>query len=130
MKKLLTYFLSILGLVSACGQKSYENTDVAGFSELTKRSDVVVLDVRTADEFNERHIEGAVNIDVMQADFLQQAKETLPTDKTIAVYCHSGRRSATASEKLSKEGYQVVNLKGGIEAWIEEEMPVESAIVD
>ena len=56
----------------------------------------------------------------------------LPADKTIAVYCRSGKRSALAAGGLTKEGYKVVNLRGGIIAWKEAEMPVvtESPLED
>ncbi|MBR1469149.1 MAG: rhodanese-like domain-containing protein [Prevotella sp.] len=123
MKKLLTYLLSFLGLATACGQQNFENKDVKGFAELVADSNVVVLDVRTAEEFGEGHLDRALNIDVMQGDFLEKAKQILPADKKIAVYCRSGRRSANACAKLAAEGYQVVNLKGGILAWTDENMP-------
>ena len=48
----------------------------------------------------------------------------LPKDKTIAIYCRSGRRSANAAGKLADVGYKCVNLKGGIIAWKEAGMPV------
>ena len=57
-------------------------------------------------------------------DSQRQAKAVLPTDKTIAVYCRSGRRSANAAGKLDGVGYKCVNLKGGIMAWKEANMPV------
>lgn len=123
MKKLLTYMLSLLGLTTACGQQGFEETDVKRFAELIAGEKVIVLDVRTANEFNEAHLEGAQNIDVQQGDFVEMAKASLPTDKTIAVYCHSGRRSLKACEKLAAEGYRVVNLKGGITAWLDADMP-------
>ena len=124
MKKILTCLLAVLGLTSACGQKNYEDVDVKGFAELIADSSVVVLDVRTADEFREGHLAGAINIDVKQSDFLQRAVSLLPKAKTIAVYCRSGRRSANACGQLSGEGYKTVNLKGGIMAWMDEKKPV------
>ena len=124
MKKIFTCLLATLGLTTACGQANYENTDVKGFAELMNDPNAVVLDVRTADEFKEGHLGGALNIDQAQSDFIQKVKETLTTDRTIAVYCRSGRRSANAAEKLAAEGYKAVNLKGGILAWKEEQMPV------
>ncbi len=117
MKKILTCLMAILGLTTACGQKNYEDTDVEGFARLITDKDVVVLDVRTAEEYAESHIERAVNIDYYQKDFIDKVKATLPTDKTIAIYCRSGRRSAFAAEKLAAYGYKLVNLKGGIIAW-------------
>ena len=123
MKKILTYLLTVLGLTSACGQKNYENVDVNGFAELVADSCVVILDVRTAAEYAEGHIQGAVLIDQGQSDFMEKAKAALPTDKTIAVYCRSGRRSANACGKLADVGYKCVNLKGGIIAWMDEKKP-------
>lgn len=119
MKKILTCLLATLGLSTACGQQNYENADVQGFAELIENPDVVVLDVRTASEYAEGHLVGALHIDQGQSDFMEKAKAALPKDKRVAVYCRSGRRSANAAGKLAAEGYQCVNLKGGILAWKE-----------
>ena len=126
MKKMMTFLLAMLGLTSACGQGNFENADVNAFSELIEDSSVVLLDVRTASEFAEGHIEGAINIDQGQSNFMEKAKAALPTDKKIAVYCRSGRRSANAAGKLAAEGYRCVNLKGGIVAWKEADKPVKT----
>ena len=119
MKKILTCLLATLGLSTACGQQNFENADVQGFSELIENPDVVVLDVRTASEYAEGHLVGALHIDQGQSDFMEKAKAALSKDKKVAVYCRSGRRSANAAGKLAAEGYQCVNLKGGILAWKE-----------
>ena len=124
MKKVVACLLASLGLNTACAQASYENADVKGFAVLMNDPNVVVLDVRSAEEFKEGHIEGAVNIDQAPDNFIEKAKATIPIDMTIAVYCRSGRRSANAAGKLSAEGYKCVNLKGGILAWKEAKMPV------
>ena len=124
MKKLLTCLLAVLGLNSACGQINYENVDVNGFATLIADTNVVVLDVRTASEYAEGHIQSAILIDQNQSDFVEKAKASLPQDKTIALYCRSGRRSANAAGKLADVGYKCVNLKGGIVAWKEAMMPV------
>ena len=124
MKKVLTCLLAALGLTTACGQGNFENTNVQGFAVLVADSNVVVLDVRTAAEFAEGHIQGANLIDQGQSDFVEKAKAILPVDKKIAIYCRSGRRSANAAGKLAGEGYKCVNLKGGIVAWKEAGKPV------
>lgn len=124
MKKILTCLLAALGLTSASCQQNYENTDVQGFAELIADSCVVILDVRTSTEFAEGHIPGAILIDQGQSDFVEKAKATLPTEKAIAIYCRSGRRSANAASKLADIGYKCVNLKGGITAWKEAGKPV------
>ena len=124
MKKLLTCLLAVLGLNTACGQQNFENADVAGFAELVADSSVVVLDVRTASEYAEGHIEGSINLDQGQSDFMEKARAALPADRKIAIYCRSGRRSANAAGRLADEGYLCVNLKGGIIAWKESGKPV------
>ena len=127
MNRLLTCLLAVLGLNTACGQQNFENADVQGFAELVRDTNVVVLDVRTADEFAEGHIERAVNIDYKKDDFMDRAKAALPTGKTIAIYCRSGRRSGNAASMLAPEGYVLVNLKGGIIDWQNAGMPVVKA---
>ena len=124
MKKILTCLLAVLGLTTACGQGNFENTDVPGFAELIADSSVVILDVRTATEFAEGHIQGSILIDQGQSDFVEKAKSTLPIEKKIAVYCRSGRRSANAAGKLADIGYKCVNLKGGIIAWKDAGKPI------
>ncbi len=124
MKKILTCLLAALGLTTACGQDNFENTDVQGFSELVADTNVVVLDVRTVEEFNEGHIKGAILIDQKQSDFIDKTKSLLPIDKKIAIYCRSGRRSANAAGRLTDIGYKCVNLKGGIIAWKDAGKPV------
>jgi len=126
MKKIITCLLAALGLTSACGQQNFENTDVEGFSQRIQQSGVVLLDVRTAEEFAAGHIEGALNIDQSQSDFLKRVKAEIPAEKTIAVYCRSGRRSSSAASKMAAEGYRCVNLKGGILAWTKAGKPVVS----
>lgn len=125
---------AVLGLNTACGQQNqgsqsegksnFENTDVQGFAELIDGGNVVVLDVRTAAEFAEGHIQGAILIDQGQSDFVERAKAALPTNNTIAIYCRSGRRSANAAERLADAGFKCINLKGGIIAWKKANMPV------
>ncbi len=124
MKKILACLLAVFGLTTACGQQSFEDADVRGFAALTDSAHVVVLDVRTAQEYQEGHLAGALNIDQKQDDFMKKAQAVLPRDKKIAVYCRSGRRSASAANRLAAAGYQCVNLKGGIVAWQQAGRPV------
>ena len=116
MKKIVTCLFAIMGLTS-CGRQNYESVDVAEFAQLIASPDVMLLDVRSPEEYAEGHISGAVNIDQSQTDFVQIVQSKIPTLMTIAVYCRSGRRSASAAARLAAVGYKVVNLKGGIMAW-------------
>lgn len=126
MKKIITSLLAFLGL-AACSQQAYDNADPNAFATRLTEPDVVLLDVRTADEYDEGHIANALNIDVKEDDFVEKVKSTIPSGKIVAVYCRSGKRSANAAGMLTKEGYRVVNLVGGIMAWKEAGMPIETA---
>ena len=125
MNKIITSLLTLIGL-AACSQQAYDNADPNTFATRLTEPDVVLLDVRTANEYNEGHIANAINIDVKEGGFVEKAKSMLPAEKTVAVYCKSGVRSVIAAKMLAKEGFKVVNLQGGIKAWKEAGMLVET----
>lgn len=99
--------------------ETYTTVSAEEFARRIKSADVYLIDVRTAEEYADGHIEGARNLDVTKESFVEDAKRMLPKDKVIAVYCGSGKRSAVASGKLAAEGYRVLNLDGGFAAWKE-----------
>lgn len=96
-----------------------ENFNVEQFGELIKDTTVVLLDVRTPQEFAQGCIEGAMNIDVKDSLFIQNVQAAIPAGAKVAVYCRSGRRSMAAAEQMLEKGYLPVNLEGGILAWQE-----------
>ena len=100
-----------------CKAADFRSVDADTFAQIIADTSVVRLDVRTANEFAQGHIPNAILIDVTQADFMQKAEQLLPKDKTIALYCRSGRRSKTAAQQLAKHGYQVVELNTGFNSW-------------
>lgn len=109
----------LMGLFSCqASSKGFESVSVEDFENVIADSAVIRLDVRTAEEFAEGHIENSLNIDVLQSDFEQKALAALPVDKTIAVNCRSGRRSKDAARVLVKHGYKVVELDAGYNGWI------------
>lgn len=120
MKTLLATII-LAGLLSCQSSKpGFRSVSVDDFQHLIADSSVIRLDVRTAKEFDEGHIPNAVNIDVLQPDFLQKALSSLPRKRTIAVNCRSGKRSKKAAELLAKKGYKVVELDAGFNGWTEE----------
>ena len=120
---LVIILLALVTISWACrktnvSNDTFKSVGVDEFEQLiADTTSVIVLDVRTLAEYQEGHIKGALLIDVKTDSFMAAAREQLPKDKTVAVYCRSGRRSATAAEMLAAEGYQMVNLNGGIIAW-------------
>ena len=100
-----------------CQAADFRSVDADRFAQVIEDTTVVRLDVRTASEYSQGHIPGALLIDVTLADFMQKAEQLLPKDKTIALYCRSGRRSKTAAQLLAKQGYQVIELNTGFNSW-------------
>jgi len=96
-----------------------QSLDADAFADLAGRDGVVVLDVRTPEEFAEGHLEGAVNLDVSSPDFAAGLAELDPA-ATYAVYCRSGNRSQAAVQQMQGAGIDAVaDLAGGIQAWAE-----------
>lgn len=84
---------------------------------------LVLLDVRTLEEYSKGHIPGAVNIDYYSRDFEDRVSE-LEKQKFYIVYCRSGRRSRAAGEIMVKLGFpNVYNMEGGFELWVEKGFP-------
>jgi rhodanese-related sulfurtransferase len=95
------------------------NLDASKFAEKIAESDVVVLDVRTPEEFNSGHILNAINIDIYN-DYFNSDISTLDKSKSYAVYCRSGKRSVDASNEMDSIGFKTTyNLTGGIIEGIE-----------
>src|ERR1044071_4785228 len=88
-----------------------------------KDANLVVLDVRTPEEFAAGHIPGAVNIPHDQLPN-RLAEIAGAKNKDVVVYCRSGRRSAIAQETLSSQGFKSVkHLDGDMLKWQEEKRP-------
>ncbi|MHB9027535.1 MAG: rhodanese-like domain-containing protein [Candidatus Latescibacterota bacterium] len=79
--------------------------------------ELIILDVRSPREYEEGHIEGALNIPVESASFHSETGR-LDKGKTYIVYCRSGNRSTTARELMLEMGFtRVVNMTGGMLGW-------------
>ncbi len=78
--------------------------------------DVTIVDVRTAQEYADGHIPGAINIP-LESIGSDKPAELTDTDADLIVYCRTGVRSKQASDKLVELGYQHVNDMGGIVDW-------------
>lgn len=108
-----------IAVVSTMGLSSCGSSD-AGSSSDTSIVDMQlvpagnVIDVRTAVEFAEGHIQGARNLDIQNGDF-EKALSTLDKDASYNVYCRSGNRSATATEMMRNAGFTNVVDLGAVE---------------
>lgn len=95
----------------------FKNIDIDEFEKMMEGEGVVVLDVRTPPETAMGMIEGAIEVDVKNPDFVQQIQK-LDKDKTYLIYCRSGRRSVTACNLMAEQGFtKLYNMLGGYNAW-------------
>lgn len=120
MRKVIFTVIMSFSFFGLFGQTNnqFKSVDVKTFAKFIENPEVVVLDVRTAGEYAEGHIQGTdFNIDVLKDDFTKQALEKLPDGKPVALYCRSGNRSKTAARILASKGYEVVELAPGFRGW-------------
>ncbi len=123
MKHLIMCCISLLSLF---GCKGYGDLTADEFEKMLSEDNTLQLvDVRTEEEYSAGHLHGAVNIDWRGEDFMEKAATLLNKDRTVMVYCRSGKRSANAAAKLDKAGFKTYNMLGGILAWKEAGKPVE-----
>ena len=108
--------LPVFGLLAlalfsfACGESDEEKAQRA---KRLVDNGAVLLDVRSADEYNTAHVRGALHIPVRE---LPQRLEEIPQGSRVVVYCESGVRSAQAMAVLQQRGHEVLDL-GGLDDW-------------
>lgn len=110
--------VSVVALVglAGCSSDTGAVTDIGAqqLIEVAESGEVVVLDVRTPQEYAEGHVPGALNIDIASPTFAEQIA-ALPTDETYVVYCRSGNRSAQAAQQMVQAGFtDVYNVDAGL----------------
>ena len=121
MKKFIPLLLSLL-LMAGCAlparqEVSYRQISVdEAIIMMKEETDYIILDVRTVEEFSDKHIPGAINIP-NETIGTAEISELPHKDQLILVYCRSGNRSKQASEKLVALGYTNIVEFGGINDW-------------
>jgi rhodanese-related sulfurtransferase len=110
--------------VDAAGAKALLDAAAKDGSKEGKQK-VVILDVRTADEFKAGHLKGAVNVDFMGKEF-EKGVGGIDKDAVVVVHCQAGGRSARSLPKLKALGFKnLVHLDGGFGGWEGAGLPVE-----
>ena len=121
MKKYIPFLLTLL-LLAGCAAPAAQ---VGTYRQITmdeaivmmeEESNYIILDVRTPEEFSEKHIPGAINIP-NETIGTEEVPELPDKDQLILIYCRSGNRSKQASEKLVRLGYTNIVEFGGINDW-------------
>lgn len=103
----------VVACVVACGARQAPRSTPSVEAHALVEAGAVLVDVRTPEEFAARHIEGAVNVPV---DEVMNHLDELPADRTVVVYCQSGRRAERAAQSLREAGH-TVHVLGGIDDW-------------
>lgn len=112
----LLYTIVMMSVGCAYSEGRFKSVGEEEFFKFIANPEVQLVDVRRADEYNEGHIAGAENIDVTDQEFELKASR-LDKSRPVAIYCRSGRRSKIAAERLSRLGYDVTELDGGVLSW-------------
>lgn len=129
MKHILSIFLSFTLTVVcfACqSQVNYSLTATEFEKGITGKDSIQLLDVRTPEEFNGGHLQGALLADWKDQDEFQRRIAFIDKTKPVYIYCLGGGRSAAAAIKMRATGYnEVYELKGGINAWKADNKTIE-----
>lgn len=121
MRRWIPFLLLLLFLAGCTASNEQENSyrqismDEA-VTMMEEESGYIILDVRTPEEFRERHIPNAINIpnETIGSEDIQELPDK---DQLILVYCRSGNRSKQASGKLAELGYINIVEIGGMNDW-------------
>src|SRR5688572_28989054 len=129
MKAFSIAIASSVLLLASCGSEQssgYKSGNAQTFDSLiTTLNNEQLVDVRTPEEYNAGHLEGAQNYDWKNNDFSINVG-ALDKSKPVLVYCQSGNRSKQAAEYLANNGFTAVyELDGGISSWEAAGKPTE-----
>ena len=129
MKKIIPLLMALL-LLAGCAVQPEKSTyrqinaeEAAAMME--EESGYLILDVRTAEEYIQKHIPGVINVpnEIIGTEDIPELPDK---EQLILVYCRSGNRSKQASEKLVKQGYTNIVEFGGIHDWTGETVSGEA----
>lgn len=124
IKKLIIIALSMFATL-ACASETPQISQQELLTALKKaNNNIVVLDVRSVEEYEDGHVAGAINTshDTV-ADNLNKLSQY--KDNTVVVYCRSGRRAAFAENILAENGFKNLrHLTGDMNGWLKADLPV------
>jgi len=125
-KNILLIFISTILSLTACAEQTAKisQQELLRLMATADNQEFVVLDVRTAEEFNKGHIVGAINIS--HDEIVNNiAKLSSYKDKLVVVHCRSGFRAASAEGDLLENGFKKLrHLEGDMKGWQEEKLPL------
>jgi rhodanese-related sulfurtransferase len=120
MNRFSHLLILVVVILTACGisTEGYRNVSTEEAKQLIDNKEVVVLDVRTPEEYQEGHIPSAILIPLQE---LENKLDELDREEPYLVVCRSGNRSAQASEILTSNSFtNIYNMTGGMNSWLYE----------
>ena len=133
MNRLFTFIFSILVTLSllSCkyvmAQEDATNLTPEAFSKAISGKKVLLINVRTPEEYKAGHIPEAQNINYFEDDF-QESLNKLDTLQPVYIYCRSGHRSGESVTNFKKAGFRkIYNLDGGILNWKSKKLELTSS---
>jgi rhodanese-related sulfurtransferase len=119
--------VAIFTLVVSLGMSVADVTGISverAVARMKKDPKIVVVDIRTPEEFAKGHIKGAINVDVNDKSFAKKLAK-LDRKKTYLMHCRSGGRSAASIPVWDRLGFKnVLHLAAGTLGWVQEEQPL------
>ncbi|TKZ34172.1 rhodanese-like domain-containing protein [Brachyspira catarrhinii] len=108
---ILSIFIISTLLFTSCSNRGYSNINLKkAMKTINNSTNLIMLDVRTAEEYSAGNIPNSINIDVLSPDFKSKI-DLLDKNKEYLVYCRSGNRSAIASSIMATNGFvKIYNL--------------------
>ena len=124
-------FLIVLVLLSGCSINKltkigvYKELSAEEYYVYVKDSLVNIIDVRSANEYQKSHIEGAINASYFGGNFKEVfTKLNLDTSKTTLIYCETQHRSLMVANKIHKAGFNaIIDLDKGMRVWRKNNFP-------
>lgn len=108
---ILSIFIIFVVLFTSCSNRGYSNINLKkAIKTINNSTNLMLLDVRTAEEYSTGNIPNSINIDVLSPDFKSKI-DLLDKNKEYLVYCRSGNRAAIASSIMATNGFiRIYNL--------------------
>lgn len=104
--------------------RNIESLSAQEFKKIIETEKVILIDVRTTQEYAQGHIDKAINISVSDPEFAVKVKKL--NGKSLALYCRSGRRSKSAISMLNDLKVKIYELNGGIIDWQQAGFPLKN----
>jgi len=124
IKIVFTAILLLFSFIEIEAQNKIEISSKQASAMLKNDPKVIVLDVRTPEEFNEGHINKAINFDVYQSDVFIKINKLNKNAKYI-VYCRTNRRSGVVAKQMIQSGFKnVYQMMDGFPGWQGNKLPV------